>query len=255
MILSVVTVHRNDFQGLSDTLKSLQDRLASPDIEWLVIDGDSTPVEADEVAAFRRAEESADRFLSEPDAGIYDAMNKGTSLSRGEYLMYLNAGDELHESFSLKELAAELGPERPGMIWGTCHERFPDGRLVPMKNRSPRLAWYGIPVNHQNVLFRRDLLGDSPYRLEYRYHADYDLIGRLLKQGVTVHRTDMPIAVFARGGASAQNYADTLREEEALRTLHFGVPSAVSRLITGFKRLTGRLGAVPALRRALRKWV
>ncbi|NNJ65925.1 MAG: glycosyltransferase [Xanthomonadales bacterium] len=255
MILSVVTVHLDDFAGLSATRASLRRHLSDPAVHWIVIDGDSSPGRAEDSESLRGAREAADEYVSEPDAGIYDAMNKGTRLARGDYVLYLNAGDELHERFSLEGLAAELGDDRPGMIWGTCHERYPDGRRVRVKNRSPWLAWYGIPVNHQNVLFRRDLLGDAPYRLEYRYNADYDLIGRLLKQGTAVRRTEMPVAVFARGGASARNFSEMLKEEEALRTLHFGVSPALSRGITAFKRLTGRLGRVPAIRRVLRKWV
>ena len=141
------------------------------------------------------------------------------------------------------------------MIWGTCHERFPDGTLVRLKTRSPKLAWYGIPVNHQNVLFRRDLLGDGPYDLRYRYHADYDLIGRMLQRGAQVHRSELPIAIFQRGGISSRNFSETMREEEKLRQRHFGVSPVLSRAITLLKKFNRSLGSIPALRRAMRRWV
>jgi len=161
----------------------------------------------------------------------------------------------LHPDFSLDAIEAELGDRNPEMVWGTCFERFPDGSLVKLKNRSPRLAWYGVPVNHQNVLFRRDTLGDSPYDVRYRYCADYDLISRLLNQGIDVHRTSLPIAIFERGGTGSRNFIENMKEEELLRTQHYGVNKYASSGISYLKRLNRQLGSVPAIRRLLRKWV
>ena len=255
MKISILTVHKNDLKALSDTLDSIQSILGNPDIDWIVIDGGTSAADAAQRNVITKVRGLASKFISEPDSGIYDAMNKGTGLAVGEYLLYLNAGDLLHPRFSLQKLKQCLVSSRPGMIWGVCHERYEDGQLVRVTNRSPTLAWYGIPVNHQNVFFRRDLLGACPYNEKLRYCADYDLISRLLKQGAEVHRTEMPFVIFQRGGSSAQNFRETMQEEELLRTMHFGVNPVFSRMITHFKLLNSKAGQFPVLRRLMRKWV
>src|SRR5690606_4011480 len=148
-----------------------------------VIDGKSKLTSALEISLLNDAANHAWAFSSATDFGIYDAMNKGTTLCKGDYVQYLNSGDVLHPAFTLAKLLPDLISASPAMIWGTCHERFPNGQIVPVKNRSPKLAWYGMPVNHQNVMFRRDLLGNTPYDLQYQICADYDLVSRLLNQG------------------------------------------------------------------------
>ena len=154
----------------------------------------------------------------------------------------------------MSELEVELGTDRPEMIWGTCYERFATGTLVRTKTRSPRLAWYGIPVNHQSVLFRRDVLGEKPYSECYTYCADYDLICRLLKRG-SVHRTAMPFVTYERGGVSSRNFKDTMAEEEFLRSEHFGLSPRVSMAITSLKKINAKIGSLPAIRRLMRRWV
>lgn len=255
MRLSIVTVHLDAPECLRRTHDSLRSAISDGDTEWLLIDGGSGIFKSTDSGLRQTMQQAALAFVSEPDNGIYDAMNKGTRLASGDYVLYLNAGDVLHPDFSWSQLGKEISASRPGMVWGTCHERFADGRLVKVKNRSPNLAWYGIPVNHQNVLFRRALLEPAPYDEHFVYCADYDLIGRLLSQGCTVHRTEMPIAIFQRDGLSAQNFAETMREEETLRNRHFGVNPFLSRMITYLKHFNSAAGRIPALRRLMRKWV
>jgi putative colanic acid biosynthesis glycosyltransferase len=255
MKLSIVTAHLDDLDGLRRTARSVAWLLRACDAQWVLVDGGTAQLRDTKSEFASQLREMASPFVCEPDEGIYSAMNKGTGHSSGDYVLYLNAGDELHPEFSPHGIEDELGGSQPGMIWGTCWERFPSGAQVKVRNRSPRLAWYGMPVNHQNVLFRRDLLGLAPYNPRYRYCADYDLVSRLLHGNEIVHRTPQPIAVFEKGGTSARNFDRTMEEEERLRTIHFGVSRPVSRAITLLKKLTHRLGKVPALRRLLRKWV
>jgi putative colanic acid biosynthesis glycosyltransferase len=182
-------------------------------------------------------------------------MNKGTAQSSDGYLLYLNAGDELHPLFDWNALLAQIEQTRPAMIWGTCHERFADGTLVKVHNRSPALAWYGMPVNHQNVLFRREGLREPPYDTSYRICADYDLVSRILKSGGEIYRTHMPIAIFQRGGTNSTDFESTMHEEEQLRVVHHGVPRTMSHLISQLKAFNARIGQQPAIRRVLRRWV
>jgi putative colanic acid biosynthesis glycosyltransferase len=254
MQLDIVTIHMNDFVGLGRTTKSLSGVTGKRDTRWILVDGDSNRQQAEDAVLFGEAATRADVCISELDEGIYDAMNKGTAQVRGDYVLYLNAGDELHPLFDPVSLSMELAGASPAMIWGRCHERFPGGEIVKVKNRSPAFAWYGMPVNHQNVLFRRDVLGDKPYDTHFQICADYDLVGRILKSGGDVYRTSMPIAIFSRGGLNEKNSSLGMDEEEILRTLHFGVPRLLSSGIRRLKMFNARLGRVPAIRRVLRRW-
>lgn len=253
-ILTVVTIHLDEFDELFRTFQSLRSILGTNTVQWIVIDGGSELRDVDS-EVLEQLKSLADHFISEPDDGIYDAMNKGTRHAKGEYVLYLNAGDELHPKFSLADLGSELEKNRPEMIWGTCFERFQNRTLVKVKNRSPKLAWYGMPVNHQNVLFRLDTLGREPYRVKYRYLADYDLIGRIMKRGGGVFRTPMPIAIFRRGGVSSRNFVETMKEEEVLRCLHFGVNRKMSCGLRYLKQFNSKVGSIPAVRRLMRRWV
>lgn len=255
MLLNIVTIHLKDFEGLRRTLGSLRSMLDVPDVRWIVVDGGSSRVTADDDVLLGEVAALADAYISEPDNGIYHAMNKGTAKALNGYLLYLNAGDELHPEFDWITLARHVEDTTPEMIWGLCHERYSDGTLVRVHNRSPALAWYGMPVNHQNVLFRRDSVGDQPYDTSLRILADYDLVSRLLKSGGRVYRTGMPIAIFHRGGRNAQEFNATMREEERLRVQYYGVPRLVSHLIGRFKTFNAWLGKSPAIRRVLRRWV
>jgi putative colanic acid biosynthesis glycosyltransferase len=252
--LDIITIHLNDFESLKRTVNSLDALTRGHGVNWILVDGASKISEPDQAELFSTLTKKASQFISEPDDGIYHAMNKGTRLSRGDYVLYLNAGDELHPEFCLEKLRDEIRESTPDMIWGTCYERFRNQCLVKVKNRSPELSWYGIPVNHQNVLFRRDRLGSSPYDDTYRYCADYDLISRLLVKNGAVHQTSMPIAIFQRGGISSLNFRETMREEERLRTRHFGVNRPTSRVITYLKIVNNKIGQIPTARRLLRKW-
>ena len=133
--LTIITVCLNSEAVIEPTLRSiLRDKPA--ELEYIVIDGASTDAPLDILG---RYEQGIDILLSEPDDGIYDAMNKGTRLASGDYVLYLNAGDLLHEAFSLDGVTRSLSEERPDMIWGRSLDREPGGEAYPRKTRSP--AW------------------------------------------------------------------------------------------------------------------
>jgi hypothetical protein len=255
MLLNIVTIHLDNFEGLHRTLESLRPTLGHPNVRWIVVDGGSSHPNPDEQRLMDAVSEMADVFISEHDRGIYDAMNKGTDRTVEGYLLYLNAGDELHPHFDWNDLGTQLEGSKADMVWGVCHERYPNGTLVRIHNRSPALAWYGMPANHQNILFRRDRIGDQPYDTSYRILADYDLVSKILKSGGRVQRTAMPIAIFDRGGLSTAEFDSTMEEEDRLRMQHYGVPSAVSYVIRRFKTVNASIGKNPTLRRFLRRWV
>jgi len=254
MKLSIVTIHLNNIEGLKRTLKSLIPIQDVYDVEWIVVDGGSEiPTTSSRVIeqVFSRAAQ----FISEADEGIYDAMNKGTRLANGEYVLYLNAGDELHPEFDPGRFSDSVSGNSADMLWGRCEVHYQDGTRLKVKPRSPRWAWYCMPAFHPAILFRRDALGDNPYDTAFRLAADYDLVCRLLAGDARVVQNPEFISVYHRGGAS-DVYGDAARAEESrIRLRYFRVPVFIDNGIKRFKKLNARQTPLSVVVRKLRKWI
>lgn len=175
-VISIVTVVRNDAGRLLRTLESVA-RQKSDKIEYLIVDGASTD---GTLELIRSRGGLIDRWVSEPDNGIYDAMNKGTGLSRGRYLMFLNAGDELLADVGA---LATASPEACVLLYGRANMLYPDGSLSYVKGKrlkTPRRFLKGMPLCHQAILYRRDVM--PPYDTSFRIMSDRLLTYRLVME-------------------------------------------------------------------------
>lgn len=173
-VVSIVTVVRNDAPRLLRTLESVS-RAKNDKVEFVVIDGAST----DGTAEMIRAHEGLiDRWISEPDAGIYDAMNKAVPLCRGSFIMFLNAGDEL-----VVDIGSLAQGSHDGCVlqYGRANMLHPDGSLSYVKGKrlkSPRRFLKGMPLCHQAILYRRDVMPsyDTSFRIMSDRLISYSLI-------------------------------------------------------------------------------
>lgn len=209
-VVSIVTVVRNDAARLLRTLNSVSPRKTGK-TEYIVVDGASTDATLDLI---RTHEGTVDRWISEPDGGIYDAMNKGTALCRGSFIMFLNAGDEL--LVDVAELA-EKAPQGCVLQYGKANMLFPDGSLSYVKGKrlkTPHRFLKGMPLCHQAILYRRDVMPsyDTSFRimsdrlLSYRLITDYGLERTSFIDAVLVN--------YYEDGFSNQVSAEEWREEQ-----------------------------------------
>ena len=172
-LFSIITVTWNAASVIGPTLSSVE-RQTSSDYELLVIDGASTD---DTLAIVGKASIASLRVFSEPDKGLYDAMNKGIARARGRYIMFLNAGDTFADDTVLARLASLVGGN-PGVIYGQTqlvdHQGNVVGQrhLIAPKRLSAASFLNGMVVCHQAFVARRDLVPE--YDLRYRLSADYD---------------------------------------------------------------------------------
>lgn len=248
MQLSIITIHLNDFTGLENTLRSLQTLLRDKSVEWIVIDGGSS-VHKDKNESLVLAESLAVHFISEPDDGIYHALNKGTNLATGEYVLYLNAGDELHPEFQYERVVRDFFTEKSTMIWGRYDVRDKNSSVYSRKTRKPAWLRYGTAVCHQAVFFNLSRLGCNPYNTNLKIAADYDLVCRLYSAGETITLLDMPVCIFNLVGKSGLNKRLTLGEESAVRRKYFPTVGLFNGLISSFKLLIWQLGTlIPSFR-------
>lgn len=197
MRFSVITVTRNNIEGLKKTHDSVVSQ-SSEDYEWLVIDGAST----DQTREFLQSLRSPNlRWASEADTGIYNAMNKGIRDSRGEYLIFMNAGDQFYDPNVLSNISELIDTSSADLIYGDAVESDGD-RQYHKPARHPSLNAYVMFTHHQAIFYKRLAIVDG-YDESFRYGADWALTTKLLnRRGATTAGHKGPICIFERGGIS-----------------------------------------------------
>jgi glycosyltransferase involved in cell wall biosynthesis len=217
-LISIITVVRNDAERLRHTLCGLAP-FKGVRTENIVVDGASTD---HTLEVIKSLPEIVDRYISEPDKGIYDAMNKGTALARGDYLLFLNAGDELLTD--LESLVSTVSGA-PVMVYGKVNMYAADGSFLYLKGKrlkSINQFLKGMPLCHQGILYRRDCM--MAYDLRYPVYADRALTYHLLcKHGLSQARfVDCIMVNFYEDGFSCTTSEDSLRTEQNEFYRHVG---------------------------------
>ncbi len=183
------------------------------DFEYLVIDGasdDGTATFLDEAKRTFDEKKIPIRYLSEADQGIYDAMNKGTRMAAGEWLLFLNAGDRLASAHILQDLfPAEKDAQ---ILYGDTICIYQGGQklypALPLSRLTEEMAFC-----HQSAFIRRGLLLETPYDLSYRVCADHHFFLRMYLAGKVFVYRQTPIAVYEIAGYSDNNKLRAHREQ------------------------------------------
>lgn len=221
-LISIITVTYNAASTLEATLVSVSNQTFK-DYEYLVIDGAST----DSTVALAESAGIA-RVISEPDGGLYDAMNKGLHLACGHYVLFLNAGDILPEPSTLRKYADAIAgaPRKPGIVYGQTYLMDKNNRYIGERhlrapeNLTSRSFINGMVVCHQAMLVRRDIAPD--YDLSYRFSADYDWGCKILKASdLNVYIPDY-VAGYLSEGLTTANRLASLRERFRSMARHYG---------------------------------
>jgi putative colanic acid biosynthesis glycosyltransferase len=192
-LLSLVTACLDDAAGLRATAESIA-RQTYQAYQWLVVDGGSTD---DTREVLRTFEPLLDDWTSEPDEGVYDAMNRGLRRARGQYVMFLNAGDRLADARTLERIVQAL-LYRPGidLLFAGTLLHLPTGRQIYRAPRAPR-PWlrFGMPAYHQATVVRRAVHLAAPFDLDLRISADYGAIATMIRRGARTAHLDRPVVI------------------------------------------------------------
>jgi glycosyltransferase involved in cell wall biosynthesis len=211
-LVSIITVVRNDAERLLRTVTGVAG-LKGAGTEYIVVDGNSSD---GTLAIIQDHPHVIDRYISEPDKGIYDAMNKGIALARGRYLLFLNAGDELLADV---EQIVAMHPDSPVLLYGRANMIAPNGTLRYVKGKqlkNIRRFLKGMPLCHQAILYRRDVM--PHYDLRFKVISDRVLTYLLVREHTLANTRfiDRVLVNYYEDGFSGNYPYRLLREEENL---------------------------------------
>lgn len=230
MKITIITVTYNAASVLQRTLDSVCTQTYK-DIEHLIIDGASKDETVQMAESYKAQVPYKVVIRSEPDQGLYDAMNKGLHKATGDYLIFLNAGDALHANDTL-ETVSQLSSNSPAVIYGDTSIVDGEGRSLHLRRLRPpkQLTWksfkQGMLVCHQAFYVRTDIAQQEDYDLLYRHSADVDWCIRVMKRAELQHlplvNTNAILADFMEGGNTTQNHRASLKERYQVMCHHYG---------------------------------
>ena len=239
MRITIITVTYQAAAVLQRTLDSVS-RQTCQDIEHLIIDGASKDDTVKMAKAYQEKVPYPVIIQSEPDHGLYDAMNKGLHKATGDYLVFLNAGDTLHADDTLSTLNSQLStlnPQSPAVIYGDTAIVDSEGKFLHLRRLRPpkRLTWrsfkHGMLVCHQAFYVRTDIAQQEDYDLQYRHSADVDWCIRVMKRAeemwLPLVNTNTILADFMEGGNTTQNHRASLKERYQVMCHHYGKASTI----------------------------
>lgn len=226
---SIITVTYNAAKVLEDTIQSIVTQTYK-NVEYIIIDGRSTDGTLGIINKYRN---HIHTVISEPDQGLYDAMNKGIRLATGDYLCFLNAGDCLHEDDTLQLMTHSVtGTTLPDILYGETDIVDSEGHFLHKRRLSAPeiLTWKsfkkGMLVCHQAFFVRRDLA--EPYDLHYRFSADFDWCIRIMKKAKVLHNTRLTLIDYLNEGMTTQHHKASLKERFRIMAKHYGLISTLA---------------------------
>ena len=248
--ITVATVTWNAAAVLQRTLDSVAEQ-DYPHVQHVVVDGCSSDQTLTLLRQYQERESTEleerheIKVLSESDKGLYDAMNKAINMADGDYILFLNAGDKLHERDTLSKIADKISNFKfqisnlPAVIYGDTDIVDDEGRFLRKRHlRPPRqLTWQsfkdGMLVCHQAFFARTDIARQNLYNLRYRFSADYDWCIRVMKQGhalgLPMVNADIVVADYLDGGMTVKNHRRSLMERLRIMAAHYGWLTALAR--------------------------
>jgi glycosyltransferase involved in cell wall biosynthesis len=242
-LLSIVTICYNSAATLEDTFQSLAPAVAlhAREVEYLIIDGGSKDATPELLARYARL---TSRVVSEPDRGIYDAMNKGLRLARGQYVWFLNADDMLASTAAFTQLLQALRLGKSIVI--TDIDLVSAANTQKVVRRWQAMGWFnqlglGWHPPHPGFIARRELLSElGGFDLRYRIAADVDLMTRAWRVALAGHSTDYLEVTLVRmraGGASNSGLAAIARANRECLQSFWSQGMWLAPLAVGFKLL------------------
>ena len=246
--ITVVTITYNAAAVLQRTLDSMLQQ-TWPYVEHVVVDGASKDNTVKMAEAYQTVVAATHpdwrvKIQSEPDEGIYDAMNKGLTQAGGNYVVFMNAGDFFPQDDTLEQIAHRCRlnelptDELPAVLYGYTNIVDNEGRFLHPRRLQPpaQLTWQsfrqGMLVCHQAFYARTDIAKNLQYDTQYRYSADVDWCIRVMREGeragLPLYNINMVVACYTEEGATTRHHRESLKERFRIMCRHYGWFSTVA---------------------------
>jgi len=220
--VSIITIVFNNRDNFTKTINSVR-KQSYPNIEYIIVDGGSKDGTIDII---KQNEDIISGWISEPDKGIYDAMNKGIKMATGDYLWFLNGGDMIYSENTLYEVFSSR--ENADVYYGDTELVDEEGKSFgrrKLKTPPENLTWRnmidGMVITHQSLIIKKGVV--TEYDLNYRHCADIDWTIKVLKKSKIIVNTKKIISSFLLGGYSRKNTISSLVERIKILSRHFNI--------------------------------
>lgn len=223
--LSIITVSYNCVNEIEETILSVINQ-DYPNLEYIIIDGGSTD---GTVNLIKKYESKLSYWVSEPDKGLYDAMNKGIMKATGDWVTMRNCGDMFAEKDSLSKLFAEPVSADIDFVCAAAY-RITDLGYYIARSRNMESKDSGMRIVHPATFVRTSWHQQRLFDIQYSVCADYNLVYTSVMEGHKIEIRNIPIVIFPAGGYSSVHWDCGYRQGRIIR----GNTSAFARLVTEF---------------------
>ena len=230
MLISIITITYNAEQYLERTIQSIINQ-SDQNFEYIIIDGKSKD---GTLKIAEKYKSRVNKLISEPDKGLYDAMNKGLKTATGEFVWFMNAGDEINDSQAVEKIYKVIS-DKTDVLYGDTYFVNDDGIIQGLRSeitphRLPKnLKWQdmnlGMLVCHQAFIARKSI---APLYMENNLSADVDWEITCLKRAKEVKYLDFVVAKYLTGGISNKQLKRSLLDRYEVLKKHFGLIGAFS---------------------------
>ena len=214
MKLSIITINYNNKAGLQKTIDSVVAQTWR-DFEWIIIDGGSTDGSKELIEQYQQ---HFAYWCSEPDKGVYNAMNKGIDKARGEYLLFLNSGDCFYAKDTLEQIFVNNTPNAD-MVYGDW-ARDEKGRIVLMKapQEASLYSFYVDNICHQAMFIKSSAMREEGYDETYKFYADWAQWLKMMLNNATSQYVPVVVCLYDTQGMSSDVNAEMMEEMQRFRS-------------------------------------
>lgn len=207
-LISIITVVFNGIKYIESTIESIINQ-AYPNIEYIIIDGGSKDGTIDII---KKYENSIVKWISEPDKGTYDAMNKGIMLAKGMWINFMNCGDKFFSNTVVSEIFSEKDNLNYELIYGNIEYRYDS--FVVIERAKPNLEdfWKGMVFSHQSTFTKTDLYRRYNFDLSYKFAADFDFFLKIVESSVRYKYIDNIVSSNIVEGLTRENIGKSLKD-------------------------------------------
>lgn len=235
-IFSVITVHFNQLALLKSTVENVISQEGFGELlEYIIVDGLSTDGTIDYLHQFN-FEKSIHKII-ERDKGIYDAMNKGIQKANGEYIIFINAGDQFYEQNALTQVSKQFADFN--VLYGDTKINYENFSRTA-KAKPLETFWKSLPFVHQSVIIKRSLLLNNLFNLNYTFCADYAQLATLYKTKTEFVYANKILSSITAGGTSDKQRIKATKEVFTIAKQIFGL-TFWQKIFFRLKLLRGRM--------------